>query len=243
MKFVYGLVLLILIWAIASALINSQLILPTPINVGRVFIEMIFTKNLWISLLSTIYKGLIALGLTIFLGFIFGFLMGIFDIAYELLRPAFTIFQSVPVVSWLVLVIFIWGIGFKGPIVITVLSLLPNTTFAIAQGVKNTDKKLLEMANIYNVPRMKIIKDIYFGSIIPFFLTALEVVSGNIWKVIIVSEYLSGNEGIGVQIAWARQYVNIPKVYALTIFAVIFGLVSERIVKFLIKRKEFYYAS
>lgn len=243
MKFLYGLILFILIWWIFSIIINSQLILPTPISVGRVFIDLVQTKTLWSSLLSTVLKGIIALAFTIILGFFFGFLMGIFDVLYELFRPAFTIFQSVPVISWLVLVIFVWGIGFKGPIVITVLSLLPNTTFAIAQGVKNTDKKLIEMAYVYKVPKKRIVKDIYIGSVIPFLFTALEVISGNIWKVIIVSEYLAGNEGIGVQIAWARQYVNVPKVYALTIFAILLGISSERLIKFIIKRKEFYYAS
>ncbi|WP_372236606.1 ABC transporter permease [Thermosipho melanesiensis] len=162
--------------------------------------------------------------------------MGICKKCFELLRPTFTIIQSVPIISWLALVMFVWGIGLTGPIIISTLSLIPNVTFSVAQGVRNTDKKLLEMAKTYNVPKGKIIKDIYFGSIIPFLLSALEVISGNLWKVVIVSEYLAGKEGIGVQISWARQYVDTPKVYALTIIAVILGISTERLIKIITKR-------
>ncbi|MBO8139578.1 MAG: ABC transporter permease [Thermosipho sp. (in: Bacteria)] len=235
MKFFYGILVFILIWWVLSFLINSLFILPSPYTVGKVFFEIIQTKTLWNALASSIYKGLIALILTLFLGFVIGFFMGICDVCFELLRPILTVFQSVPVISWLVLVIFLWGIGIKGPIAITVLSLLPNTTFAVAYGVKNTDKSLIEMAKVYNVSKKKIIKDLYLGSVVPFILTALEVVSGNLWKVIFVSEYLCGKNGIGVQIAWARQYVDIPKVYALTIFAVILGILSERLSKLFVK--------
>ncbi|SHH51147.1 ABC transporter permease [Thermosipho atlanticus] len=234
MRFFYGILIFIITWGVLSFLINSPFVLPTPIQVGKVFIEIIQTKILWTSLLSSIYKGIIALFLTIILGFIFGFFMGICDMCFELLRPIFAVFQTVPVISWLVLVIFLWGISSKGPIFITVLSLLPNTTFAVAYGVRNTDKSLLEMAKVFNVSKKKIIKNLYFGSVIPFILTAFEVVSGNLWKVIFVSEYLCGKDGIGVQIAWARQYVDVPKVYALTIFAVILGILSERLSKFFI---------
>ncbi|OOC43506.1 ABC transporter permease [Thermosipho sp. 1074] len=236
MKFAYGLVLFLIIWYFLALVINSSLILPTPLEVGRIFITLIFSKSIWNSIYYTLLKGFIALFFTLLLGFIFGFVMGICEKCFELLRPIFTISQSVPIISWLVLVIFIWGIGITGPIIITVLSLIPNVTFSVAHGVRNTDKKLLEMAQIYNVSKKKIIKDIYFGSVIPFLLSALEVVSGNLWKVIIVSEYLAGKEGIGVQISWARQYVNIPKVYALTIIAVILGISTERAIKFLTKK-------
>ncbi|MBO8160998.1 MAG: ABC transporter permease [Thermosipho sp. (in: Bacteria)] len=235
MKFLYGLLIFIVFWWGLSLLINSSFILPTPTQVGKVFFEIIQTEILWASLLSSIYKGIIALFLTIVLGFLFGFFMGICDVCFNLLRPIFTVFQSVPVISWLVLVIFLWGIGTKGPIAITVLSLLPNTTFAVAYGVKNTDKSLIEMAKVYKVSKKKIVKDLYLGSVVPFILTALEVVSGNLWKVIFVSEYLCGKSGIGVQIAWARQYVDIPKVYALTIFAILLGILSERISKMFVK--------
>jgi len=51
-----------------------------------------------------------------------------------------------------------------------------------------------------------------------------------------MAEFLCGNSGLGVLISWARQYVDVPRVYALTILAVALGIASERILRVFTKR-------
>lgn len=183
------------------------------------------------AILSTVWKSLIVLLLVMVVGIPIGFLMGISGTVYDLFRPAITVIQAVPVISWLALVIFIWGIGWKGPIFIGFLSLLPISVFTTASGVRSTDGNLIEMAKVYNVPTLKVIKTIYLGSLVPFIFSTMEVLIGDVWKVIVVAEYLCGAGGIGVLISWAREYVNVPQIYALTIIAVALGIASERITK------------
>ncbi|MBZ4662208.1 MAG: binding-protein-dependent transport system inner rane component, partial [Thermotoga sp.] len=79
-------------------------------------------------------------------------------------------------------------------------------------------------------------KEVYLGSIWPFVLSILEVSSGNVWKAVVMGEYLCGDRGLGVLISWARQYVDVPRVYALTIFTVVLGISFERSVKVLARR-------
>lgn len=160
-----------------------------------------------------------------------GFLMGINENVYQIFRPAVTVIQAVPVISWLALVIFMWGIGWKGPVVIGFLSLLPISIFTTAVGIRSTDRTLIEMAKVYRVPKAKILKTVYLGSLVPFIFSTIEVIIGDVWKVIVVAEYLCGSNGIGVLISWARQYVDVPRIYALTIITIALGITSERIVK------------
>ncbi len=234
--YLLGILFFMFLWFFGSILVNSEFILPSPLIVGRIFLSFFKDEIILKSVISTILKGLLATVLTVFLGTTFGFIMGLNQKVFDFLRPLVNVLQTVPVISWLAFVIFLWGIGWRGPVLITVVSLIPNAIFSVAYGVQNIDKKLLEVAFIYKVPKRKVFYDIYIGGIVPFLLSALEVVSGNIWKVIIVSEYMCGDTGIGVQIAWARQYVDVPKVYALTIFAVILGLFSEKLIKRFIKK-------
>ena len=53
------------------------------------------------------------------------------------------------------------------------------------------------------------------------------------WKVAIVAEYLAGNKGIGVELSWAKFYLNTPKVFAYTMLAVLAGLSLEKVFDFL----------
>jgi len=236
MKTIVGLLLLLLVWEISALLLGSSFILPTPIETFKALIHELVRIETFHAFLSTAWKGFFVLGLVVLLGTIIGLVMGINTAIYEILRPVVMIVQAVPVISWLALVIFLWGIGWKGPVLISFFSLLPISIFTTAAGVRSIDKDLLEMVKVYKVPKRKVFKDIYLGSIVPFVVATIDISIGNVWKVILVSEFLCGGEGLGVLISWARQYVDVPRVYALTIIAVAFGIISERLTRRFVRR-------
>ncbi len=238
MKTVIGVVIFLIAWQIASFLVSFSLILPSPAVTFEALVKVLEEPATYTALGSTAWKTFFVLALVIAIGVPLGFFMGMSPTIYEALRPAVMVIQAVPVISWLALVIFLWGIGWKGPVLISFLSLLPTAVFTTASGVKSLDKKLLEMAHVYNVPKNRILKDVYLGALAPFIFATVEVSIGNVWKVMVMAEYLCGGNGIGVLIAWARQYVNVPEIYALTFLAVALGLTSERIVRKIVKRFE-----
>ena len=236
MKILVGIVVLLLAWQIFSLVIGATLILPTPYQTFEALIELLKDVETFEAILSTVWKSFLTLLLVMGVGIPIGLIMGSNASLYDLIRPSVMVIQSVPIISWLALVIFLWGIGWKGPILISFLSLLPTAIFTSASGMKNVDRSLLEMAKIYKVSRKDVLKDVYLGSIMPFILATFEVCIGSVWKVMIMAEYLCGGSGIGVLISWARQYVNVPQIYALTLIAVVIGLSSERISRFYVKK-------
>ncbi|MGE5390405.1 MAG: ABC transporter permease [Deltaproteobacteria bacterium] len=230
-RFLTGIGLFLLFWEIWARWVMPGIILPELGTVGREMMSLLGQAAVYQAALQTLWKVLLALGLVLVLGIILGLLLGLSTAFYQMMRPIIMIIQAVPVVSWLSLVIFAWGIGWRGPIFIAFLSLLPMALLTTVSGVSNLDRKLLEMARVYQVPSSRVIKDIYLGSLIPFIVAIVDVSIGQTWKVILVAEYLCGNSGLGVEILSARYYVNIPRVYALTLLAVALGLITERLIK------------
>lgn len=235
-NYIVGILFIFFIWSIASYLINSQLILPNPLSVFLTIADEITKQIFWMNLVQTLSKVLVVLFSVVFVGVVLGFLVGLNDILYEISRPFILFMQAFPIVTWLALVMFIWGIGWTGPVVVSFLSLLPHAILSTAVGIQTTDKRLIEMAHVYNVRKSRILKDVYLGSIIPQFVSTLQVVIGNVWKVVVVAEYMCGEKGIGVLIAWARQSVSVEKVYAYTIVIITIGLIVESIVHRLVRR-------
>jgi NitT/TauT family transport system permease protein len=227
MKKLLSILLAALVWWIFSIFISSDLILPSPGRVLTEIIKLFHEEEFYRAMLSTFVKGLISALITTFLGVVVGSLMGIWKWLWDLFRPIVLIVQSVPVVSWLVVVVFAFGMGWRGPILITVLSLFPIVALNTATGFEKIDRKLVEIARVYKVNRLKVFRVIYLGSLVPFTLASLEIVLGNVWKTTVVAEFLAGDEGIGVMIAWARTYVDTPRVLALTVFAISFAFVFE----------------
>ena len=56
------------------------------------------------------------------------------------------------------------------------------------------------------------------------------------WKAVLVTEYLCGDGGWGVRLAWARQTVDTPALYAVTLAAVLGGWGFERLLRRLGRR-------
>lgn len=231
-----GIAIFLVIWQLMAQVLNASIILPKPSVVLALMGSLLSEPTVAAAAGQTVWKVALALSLVLVLGLVLGICLGISNRFYEMMRPLILIIQAVPVVSWLSLVIFAWGIGWRGPVFIAFLSLLPMALLTTVSGMRSLDNKLLEMARLYRVPRQRIVKDIYLGSLLPFITAIIDVSIGQAWKVILVAEYLCGSSGLGVEILSARYDVNIPRVYALTLLAVLLGIITERIVKALLGR-------
>jgi NitT/TauT family transport system permease protein len=227
-----GIALFIIVWQVLATTINKNVIIPQPAETLVLLVNSLFSPEILFAILETAWKVLLALLLAVVVGLLTGLVLGRSETLYGVFRPLIMVIQAVPVVSWLTLVIFVWGLGWKGPVFIAFLSLLPISILTTVSGVHNLDQGLLEMARLYQVPQRKVIKDIYLGSLLPFMIAILDVSIGQAWKVILVAEYLCGGNGLGVKILSARMSIDVPEVWALTLMAVLFGILSEYLIKF-----------
>ncbi|MBN1313564.1 MAG: ABC transporter permease subunit [Anaerolineae bacterium] len=225
-----GIVLLVAAWQLLAILLNRSII-PTPATTFRQMGELISSGEIIVAAGQTAWKAFLALLLAMLIGISLGLCLGLSGTLYDMFRPLLMIIQAVPVIAWLSLVIFAWGIGWRGPVFLTFLSLLPISIFTTISGVHNLDKDLLEMAGLYRVPRRKVFSKIYLGSLLPFAIAILDVSIGQAWKTSLVVEYLCGGSGLGVKILMARMNIDFSGVWALTLIAVILGLATERLIK------------
>jgi len=236
---VLGVLLLFVVWFVVSKLVSSDLVFPGPEKVLLHSYRLLVEGKLLGPVGLTFLRAFFGMGLALLVGTILGFLMGLSERIYLLLQPLNMAIRSVPIVSWLSTVILAWGIGWRGVVFIVFVSLLPIVTFNVCEGVRVVDKKLVEMAKVYSLPKWKIFRAIYMGSVWPFLLSSLKLSIGSMWKVAIVAEYLIGETGLGVQIMQAKFYVNTTEVFSYTVVAVAFGLILEALFSFLWERGSF----
>jgi NitT/TauT family transport system permease protein len=230
-----GIIIFLVFWQLLSFYTNP-VIIPVPSETLRLLGEHLTDPGMLEAALQTAWKAGLALVLVLCLGIFAGLFLGLSEAFYEMFRPIIMFVQAVPVVSWLTLVIFAWGIGWRGPVFITFVALLPTAVLTTVSGMRSLDRDLLEMARVYRVPFGKVFHHIYWGSLLPFIAAIVDVTIGQAWKVVLVSEYLAGGSGLGVEIFNARMVVDSAGAWSVTLMACILGITTERLVKYLLGR-------
>ena len=95
------------------------------------------------------------------------------------------------------------------------LSLLDMAVFiAMFAGIRNVDRRLIDMARVVGASETKIAREVIWNSLMPFFFAALKIALPRAISAAIIGEFLVGNEGLGFLIENARQNFDTIGVFA-----------------------------
>ncbi len=92
-----------------------------------------------------------------------------------------TLLKTVPVASFVVLLLIWWGSSFLAVAVCFVV-VLPNIYINTLEGLKNADKQLLQMAQVFRISKKNKFFYIYRSALAPFLYGSMKVSLGMCWK-------------------------------------------------------------
>lgn len=232
---IFSVFLALLVWHLASILLNQNILLASPWDVVKRFLSLYQEETFLLSLFHSFVR--IAGGF--FLGLILGSLLASLAASFKfvelLLWPYMLVIKSVPVASFIILaLIFLSSSDLS--IFISFLMVLPILYTNILNGIKSTDKKLLEMAEVFRLSPWKKFLYIRFLSIKPFLFSACSVALGLAWKAGIAAEVIGiPSLSIGERLYESKIYLNTVDLFAWTVLLVIISLIFEKLVLFLLK--------
>ncbi len=218
---------LLLVWQLAAAIVGSQFILPLPARVLRDLLLLPATSGFGKMIGYTAVRGLTAFMIALGIACLLGFPSGLYPSFSAALRPWMSVIKATPVVSIILLALFWFGSA-TVPVFVAVLMTVPVLTEAIAQGVRATDTKLLEMARAYHLSRGKIFYHIHIPSALPFFISGASSALGLTWKVVVAGEILAMPRfGLGSAMQSAKIYLETTRVFSLTLTAILLCVFTE----------------
>jgi NitT/TauT family transport system permease protein len=222
----YTFLVILAIWEVVAR-VYPAVILPSPLETLQALLHIAGNGHLWEPLSLSFVRLAIGFGIAFVIGTGLGIASGCNDKIYAFVRPAVTLLQSVPPVSWILLAILWLGIDGGAQILVIVIALFPVFFFNSVEGIQQVPKDLLEMASVFRVRRMKRIRDIYLPALRPYWLAALTINIGSGWKTIVMSELISGQTGIGAAMNTSRLYLKTDEVIAWTLLVALLGMSLE----------------
>lgn len=218
---VISIVFIIVLWKFLSIWVDNSIMIPTPKSTVMEFIKIIRSQNFIIIVLSTLVRVMIGFLISFISALILGLLSGFFKPVYYLLKPLIVIQKSIPTMA-IILLAIIWLKSEKAPILVGILIIFPIIYATVIQGIKSVDIKLIEMAKVYKLSKMTVMKDIYIPSIRSSIISVASATIGLNLKVIIAAEVLSQpSVSIGTSFQIEKANLNTAGVFAWALVSII----------------------
>lgn len=226
----------LLLWQIASLLMNSSLLLPSPAATFRRLGEMIAGAELWTAVGGSLLRILIGFCAGMLLGCTLGAVTAAFPLLRDLFHPLMTVIKSTPVASFIILLLVLIPNG-TVPSFTALLMVTPVFWTNIYTGTVQTDRSLLEMAEVFGLSRSATLRSVYIPSVMPYFTGALTAGIGLAWKAGIAAEVICvTRNSIGKGLYQSKIYLETEDLFAWTAMVIIMSLILENALVALIRR-------
>lgn len=227
----------LLIWQAAYLAIGNELYMPAPLDVIRRLGELLKEESFYVSVAYSVIRVFSGIALSVFFGVLLGIVSGMNDIVYQILNPAIVVIKSTPVMSFIIIAL-IWFSSSVSAIFICFLMCFPIIWTGTVQGIRNVDKKLVEMGKVYRVNKSKMIRGIYIPSLKPYFTAALTTAIGLGWKVTVAAEVLSSpKNSIGENLFSAKAYLDSVSLFSWTVVVIMLSFLFEGSLSGLMKKR------
>ena len=217
------------IWEIIYLIVGRELIVPSPLHVFERIISLGGTGAFWMNIGSSILRIVIGYMCALLIGTAVGIVTALSKLLDSFLSPVARIIRATPVASFIILM-FVFIPKNNIPAFTAFLIVLPIVWANVHQGIRECDKKLLEMAKVFRLKKTKILTRIYIPCVIPYFMAAAQTGMGMAWKAGIAAEILTSPVfGIGTALYNSKIYLETTDLFAWTAVIVIISVVLEKL--------------
>ena len=198
----------IMVWQLTSMWLKQEILLASPVSVIKRLTELI----------------------------VLAALSSAFFAVEVLMEPLIMGIKATPVASFIILCL-IWIPSRNLSVFISFLMVFPVVYTNILEGIRQTDKQLLEMADSFGAGVGKKLQFIYLSQVMPYAVTACKLGLGLCWKAGIAAEVIGIPAGsIGEKLYKAKVYLETPDLFAWTIVIIAVSVGFEKIFMFALRR-------
>ncbi|MGX9576006.1 ABC transporter permease [Mesorhizobium sp. f-mel] len=157
-----------------------------------------------------------------------GLFMGQVRAVETALDPILQVFRQTSALALYPVFILLLGLGEASKVFVifwaTLFPLLLNTI----SGVKQVDPKLLEMARVYGAARLTAFRRVVLPGAVPSIFVGLRLSATTALLLLIASEMIGANKGIGFQVMNAQYNFQIPLMFAAIVILAGLGLIANQ---------------
>ena len=209
--------------------------LPSPSDVLAAFVRLWGTRELLKDTVASLYRVIVGFVLAVSVSVPLGVLMGSFPSIGALFQPVLGLMRYMPAPAFIPLLILYLGIGEEPKITLIFLGVFFFNTLMVMDTVKFVPKDLIEATYTLGGDRQKTLLKVIFPYVLPGVIDACRINLAAAWQLVIVSELIAANEGLGRRISVAGRFLQTDEIFVGLIVIGIIGLTFDLMFQYLLK--------
>ena len=200
-------VAIIIFWYVITGGLHlvQPFVLPSPVDVCYSAINIIESGKLVKNTIDTLFKVFSGLILASVVAIPLGIILGWYQTLEDLASFVISVLRPIPPVAWIPFSILWFGIGTVPAVFIIFMGcVFPILVYTI-DGVKRTDKVLIESAQTLGANDWNVLKKVILPSTIPYIVSGLKVGVGIALMCTISAEMIGSSSGLGYMILTATN--------------------------------------
>jgi sulfonate transport system permease protein len=204
---------LLALWQlVTSAQLVSSQVLVAPAQVVTAFLELARTGELGGHLRDSLMRLGIGFLAGAGSGLLFGILMGVSKRVEDFSAPLFQAVRQVPSIALIPAFILMFGVEETFKILLVSKACFFPVALAAFNGVKTIPRQYLEVAAVYQLPRLSLLRLLLLPATLPPIVAGVRISLGRAWIVLVAAELMAADHGIGQMMEMGRQMFRIDVV-------------------------------
>jgi len=223
---VLSLAALLALWQFAAVLADSR-VMPPPLEVLDVLAAGFEDGEVPYHIGITLARVAASFVLAMAIGIAFGIAMGRSKGLDRFFDGWLVLFLNIPALVTIILCYVWFGLVEAAAIAAVAVNKIPNVIVTVREGARSLNPDYQEMAQIFQLGRVKILRHVVLPQLFPFVVAAARSGLALIWKIVLVVELLGRSNGVGFQLYTFFQLFDVTSIFAYTLAFVAVVLIIE----------------
>ncbi len=215
-------------WSLPGLLKLPKYILPTPLDVIRVFISDY--RILWEHTHTTLKEAGLGLAISFLLGICVAIMMNRSRALRNSIYPILVLSQSIPIVAIAPLITIWLGLGTTSKLVVVILVCFFPIAVNSYEGFKSIDRDYIDVMLVMKATRYQIYRYVIIPSTLPQILSGLKISASYAVIGAVIAEWLGGEKGLGIYMIRVMSTYDTDKLFAAIVVVVFFSLIFFKLI-------------
>jgi NitT/TauT family transport system permease protein len=204
--------------------------LPAPATVAKDLVAYASGGALWDGLLITAQRAALGFGAAVAVGLLLGLAVARIHVLRAALGSMITALQTMPSIAWFPLAILLFQLSERAIFFVVVLGAAPSIANGVIHGVDYVPPLLLRAGRNLGARGVSLYRYVIAPAALPAIVAGLKQGWAFAWRSLMAGELLvviAKTTSIGVQLTYARELSDAPRVISVMIVILVIGLVVD----------------